>query len=86
METEIGREITNRFPELTVTEDVMSSQSYWVNIRLGSRWLVIEKTTERGIGLSEVKGGLADFGGHDQVVNEISEAISWVEKQVVTVR
>jgi hypothetical protein len=82
METEIAKQVSAQFPNMNVTEDVMSEESYWVNIRVGNRWLVIQKTANQGIGLSVVEDQSLDFGGHDRVVDNIGEAVAWAVKHL----
>ena len=82
MESEIGNLLAVRFPELNISEDVMSSESYWVNVRVGEKWLVVEKTSSKDIGLSVVKDQSLDLGGHDKVVVEVEEAIAWVSSRI----
>lgn len=82
MKTDIAKQVALQFPSLNITEDVMSNESYWVNVRVGERWLVIQKTTDRGIGLSVVEDQSLDFGGHDHVVYETNEAVDWVVNRI----
>ncbi len=74
MNTMIANSILARFPDLLITEDFMSHGSYWVNVQVGNQWLVIQKTAGDEIGMSVVQNGIVDLGGHDHVLNSISEA------------
>lgn len=82
METAIANQIAARFPDLHVTEDVMSNESYWVNVRVGNRWLVIQKSGNHQIGISVIQDESLDFSGHDHVFAEVSEAMEFAFKKI----
>lgn len=82
MNTAIGRQLAEKFSTLKITEDVFSDSKYWVNVHLESCSVVIENAGEQGFGVSVVENGILDFGGHDDVVDSVDDAIKLATKRI----
>jgi hypothetical protein len=79
MNTELGRYFKQHFPAAQIQEDDFGSNHYWVAMRLGDdQWISVEAFSEGDFGVSVVRDGELDFGGHDRIFNEQSHVTAYV--------
>jgi hypothetical protein len=84
MQTILGKHLRERFPDIDIKEELFSEKHYWVNIRFGSdQWIVVDACSTGGFGLSIVRDGEIDFGGHDAEFSEIESVVAFVDEKLL---
>ncbi len=76
---DIQREIVTQHPAWKVNVS-QSGLAQWIDIVTETnRRFTIQVTPSDGVGVSEIAGSGVDFGGHDEVFEKLTEAISHIE-------
>lgn len=76
-------DLKRRWPDIEVRVHVLPKVA-WIDIRLDSKTLVIECSTDGVFGMSVVPDGSADIGGHDAEYTSRDDLVSAVETVLST--
>ena len=77
--SDVQRDIVSQHPAWKVNVS-QSGSAQWIDIVTeANRRFTIQVTPSDGIGVSEIANSGVDFGGHDEVFDELSEAITHID-------
>ncbi len=79
--SDIQHDLQNRHPSWKVNVS-KSGIAQWIDIVTPSdRRFTVQVTPDEGVGVSEIGNSEIDFGGHDEVFDNLADAISHIESQ-----